>query len=313
MVSLHRPTPPSPRALSLRAADGFAIGARVFEPRRPRATVVIHSATAVPQTYYAAFAEFLATRGLRVLTYDYRGIGESRPPSLRGFAATMRDWAELDVRAAHRWATEHDDDVLLIGHSFGGQILGLVDELRDVRGAMLVASQLGFYRHWPWPTSLRYSLMWRALVPAIVGAAGYLPGRAGLGVDLPGGVALEWARWCRHPEYLVGHVDGAAERFARWDRPTLLYSFTDDPFAPRRAVEALVARLAGAPLDHRRIAPRDLGADELGHFGFFRPRAARLWPDAARFLDATLLGDVRFADSAWITPEEIEEDLQFGR
>jgi predicted alpha/beta hydrolase len=298
MVSLARPTP---RSVSIVAADGFALGATVFEPRRPRGTIVIHGATATRQTYYARFAEHAATRGVRVVTYDYRGIGASAPASLRDFAATMTEWAELDARAVHTWATALGDEVSMIGHSFGGQILGLLDDLRSVRAAVLVAAQLGSYRLWPWPAAARHALNWYLLVPAITRATGYLPAKAGLGVDLPGGVAREWASWCRHPVYLVGARPEAAARVARWDRPTLVLSSADDTFAPRPAVRALIRRLSGAPLEHRR-------RDGLDHFDFFRPAAADLWREILDFL-----ADPQPAPQPCLTLAELEADLHYGR
>src|SRR5687768_441819 len=86
MVSLPRITP---RETVITAADGFELGATVIAPPRPRATLVIHGATATKQTYYARFAAYAAARGHRVVTYDYRGVGASRPRSLIGFDATM--------------------------------------------------------------------------------------------------------------------------------------------------------------------------------------------------------------------------------
>src|SRR5688572_17742879 len=86
--------------LRLVAADGYRIGARLFEPKAPLGTVVIHGATAVPQKFYWRFAKYLSNRGLRVVTYDYRGVGASKPSTLRGFRATLSDWALLDARAA---------------------------------------------------------------------------------------------------------------------------------------------------------------------------------------------------------------------
>ncbi|HYD53821.1 MAG TPA: alpha/beta hydrolase, partial [Gemmatimonadaceae bacterium] len=84
------------RHFTLPARDGFALAATEFVPKRsPIGTVVIAPATGVRRRLYASFAEFLATHGWRVLTLDWRGTGESRPTSLRGFAATMRDWAAL--------------------------------------------------------------------------------------------------------------------------------------------------------------------------------------------------------------------------
>ena len=96
------------------AADGYLLGATLFLPRAGARhhAVLINSATAVPRKIYRGFAAYLARRGCAVLTYDYRGIGDSRqravtgynqPKSLVGFKATMADWAALDVTAAVAW------------------------------------------------------------------------------------------------------------------------------------------------------------------------------------------------------------------
>lgn len=107
------------------ARDGYALAATVFAPAvAPTCAVLINSATAVPRKIYRGFATYLAEQ---VLTYDYRGTGGSRPPSLRGFQVRMRDWAALDVTAAidHMRAVWPQLRLVAVGHSFGGQALGL--------------------------------------------------------------------------------------------------------------------------------------------------------------------------------------------
>jgi predicted alpha/beta hydrolase len=301
------------RATIISAVDGFPLGATIYEPRRARATVVIHGAAAVPHRYYAAFGEHLAvTHGLRTITYDYRGIGASRPVTgLRRFDASMTMWAEQDARAIHAWARDRGDPLVMIGHSFGGQIIGLLDELREARVAVLVASQLGWYRDWPLRDQPKLALLWHVVAPILSRTMGYLPGAAGLGVDLPGGVAREWSRWCTSPRYLVDHRDDAADRFARWDRPTLVMSFADDDYAPPRAVAALTRRLGGAPLEHRAWRAGDRGLAAVGHFGFFRAKNAALWPDAIAFIDAAL--DGRDPRTDCLKLEDLEADLRNGR
>jgi predicted alpha/beta hydrolase len=304
---------PSARHLDLVASDGFSLGATLFPPSRPGlGTVIVHGATAVPQTYYRRFAEFLASRGLRVLTYDFRGVGQSRPAELAGFAATMTDWARRDAAAAHAWVRDHhgDEPLALVGHSFGGQLLGLLDEAEDALGALLVGSQLGSLSLWPPLRRALFSTYLRAIVPAAATAFGYLPGWTGLGADLPAGVAREWAGWCLQPRYLLDSHPDAAARFAAFRRPVLLYSFSDDGYAPRRTVEALARVLAGADLEERRLGPADVGAP-IGHFGYFRPTfAARLWPEAASWLRAVLAGEPPPRD-VLITEEELARDLGY--
>jgi predicted alpha/beta hydrolase len=50
--------------------------------------------------YYFRFVTFLFKAGFDVVTYDYRGVGESRPAALRGFVASLIDWGGLDFEAA---------------------------------------------------------------------------------------------------------------------------------------------------------------------------------------------------------------------
>src|SRR5271154_6018259 len=95
--------------ITVPAADGYALAAKLFLPRGAKSHgLLINSATAVPRKFYRGFAGYLARRGCAVLTYDYRGIGDSRqkavegynqPRSLVGFKASMADWAALDVTA----------------------------------------------------------------------------------------------------------------------------------------------------------------------------------------------------------------------
>jgi predicted alpha/beta hydrolase len=286
------------RSERVEAEDGFPLGVRVFPGER--GTVIIHGATAVPQTYYEKFAAHLAATGLRVITYDYRGVGFSRPASLRGFEATMTDWARLDARAVQRRFA--DDRTVIIGHSFGGQILGLIDELADARGAILVGSQLGYVGDWPLWSQPKLRFFFHLLIPGLSQTLGYLPGAAGLGTDLPAGVAREWAAWCTSPGYLRDlHADAAA-RFAAFRRPVLAYSFTDDDFAPEATVERLMSALSRAALVHRRLSPAELGVKAIGHFGFFRPRfMSSLWTEAASTIDRLLAGG-----------ESISGDLRTG-
>ncbi len=279
------------REIELEAADGYLIGATSFEPVGDvRATILIHGATAVPQSYYAQFGRFAAGQGFRVVTYDYRGVGRSRPGTLVGFGATMRDWAELDARAAIRWAKAQGGKLFGIGHSFGGQLLGLIDESHEVDAMLLVGAQLGYFGYWEPLGRAKLGLVWHLLVPTTTNLFGFWPGQLGLGVDLPKGVAQEWARWCRTPGYFLGENSDATARFGRFNAPTRLYTFSDDDFAPRGAVRALKRSLGSKPT-WVHLSPRDLGAEAIGHFGFFKSRfSGSLWRDALQYLDSQLTG-----------------------
>lgn len=296
-----------PRVVRFETADGAPLEGSVFEPAgTPRASVLVNSAMAVRRDYYGAFAAHLAMEGFRVLTYDYRGIGGSRPASLRGFRAEAHDWGERDAAAAlDRLASETDPGpLLLVGHSIGGQIAGLMPNRERLAGLLLVAAQSGDWRLWPFPDKLAMAALWHVALPVVVGLAGYAPGRLGLGQDVPAGVVLEWARWGRRRGYLLGG-DGARWRdgFRSVRAPIVALGFTDDRYAPERTIDGLLQLYESAPREHRRIRPSDAGARRIGHFGFFRPAFRdTLWRQAAAWLTAAAGTVTPPSSSARATP-----------
>jgi hypothetical protein len=86
---------PSAEPVRIPATDGFPIPATLFTPagEAPERVVLVAPATGVRRRLYDAFARSLAARGMGVVTWDWRGTGESRPERMRGFQASMSDWA----------------------------------------------------------------------------------------------------------------------------------------------------------------------------------------------------------------------------
>jgi len=283
----------------LRAADGFELGADLFHPPGeagpPRAVAVVASAMGVRRRFYGAFASWLAEGGIAALTFDYRGIGDSRPlaGSLRGFDATLHDWGAQDGAAAVAAARARFEGrpLLWIGHSVGGQLLGFVRGAAP-DAALFVASQSGWHGNWDGLGRLAMIGVWYGLIPAFTAAVGYLPMRwVGQGEDVPKGVAREWASWGRDPEYLWvrARTLGGAD-FVTYPGPILSYAFADDGYAPRRSVEALLRLYRAArAVELRHVRPGDVGAEAIGHFGFFAPRFRdTLWKEARDWLLARI-------------------------
>jgi predicted alpha/beta hydrolase len=269
--------------IELEAADGVRLGATLFGGPSPRAVLVM-PATGVPQAYYARFAAHLAEHGFRVLTFDSRGIGRSRSAAVRRERARMRDWALLDAAAAFQLVSS-SEKLFVVGHSFGGQALGLLPDPGRVCAALVVGSQSGYWRHW---SPLGRAWMWPTthfVLPGLARLLGHFPGsRLGFGEDLPKGVAIEWASWCRHPTYLVGALR-VEEAYARFRAPIRAYALSDDAFAPARAVRALLELYPAAKSEMRRVTPAEIGAKRIGHFGFFRERFRdTLWREAREWL-----------------------------
>jgi predicted alpha/beta hydrolase len=273
----------------IQADDGYVLRGTLYTPDnggKVLALVLINSATGVRRQFYGRFADYLAGKGFAVLTYDFRGIAESRPENLRKFSSTMRDWPQLDTPAAikylsSRWPTEK---LYLVGHSAGGNLLGLVGGLDRVDAAMFVSSQFGYWKLWPRSRQAWMFLVWHFVVPISSNIFGYVPRWLGAGQHWPRGIALELARWCRHKEYVFGDESLDTSGYERFDKAILAYSFSDDHDASKVACETLLARFPNAEIEHRHLSPGALDVAHIGHFGFFRPACAKLWDECAEWL-----------------------------
>jgi predicted alpha/beta hydrolase len=285
--------------ITLPAADGYLLGATLYLPRgAKRHAVLVNSAVAVPRKHYKGFAGYLAKRGCAVLTYDYRGTGDSRqkaltgynrPKSLVGFKASMSDWAALDVTAAVAWmrGRYHTLPFAYVGHSFGGQALGLIPNNAEISRALLIASQAATWKLMASPERYRIYAVMNFLGLPITRALGYLPGWAGLGMDLPKGVFEQWTEWVRYPRYLFDDDKLVArENFPKFKGALRALCMTDDTWATRPAIELLCSGFTGTGSEIVSITPKDAGVPKIGHFGFFKPEHRdTLWRGAAEWIE----------------------------
>lgn len=268
------------------AADGYRLSASYFEAVDADTVVLVNSATAVPRRFYQRFAAYLQRQGWQVVTYDYRGIGDSKPTSLRGFDASMRDWALLDMTAMVDWIDRElaPKRLFAIGHSFGGQTLGLIGNAGRVDAMVGVSAQSGYWGAQGGSEPARVRLLVTAIIPLLARLVGFFPWSwFANGADLPKGVALEWARWCRDPDYLLGDQSLPLERYGEFTAPVLAYSIEDDDWGTRRAVDDMMR--AYPNVTRRHIAAADYGLPRLQHMGFFRAGSEGIWDEVIEWLE----------------------------
>lgn len=279
---------------------GVALALRVYGPSGPAtASVVIGGAMGVRQDFYTGFAEWLASQGLRVTTFDYRGSGDSAPASLKGYRADLFDWArDYEAVVAHAKAALPEAPLYLLGHSLGAQLPGLFERPERVAGLLSVAAGSGYWRENAPHLKRIVPYFWFVLVPLATRLCGYFPGKRLRKVgDLPAGVILQWRKWCLHPRYSVG-AEGQAvgASYGRVRFPVLAWSMTDDELMTLRGTHSLVGLYANAPQRIEAIAPQQVAARRIGHFGFFRDHfQTTLWARAAqtfRSWPVTDAGDV---------------------
>lgn len=264
------------------ASDGYRLGVTQFpQSGSLRGRLIVAGATGVPQGFYKRFAQCAAARGIEVWTLDYRGIGLSKPVTLRGFDMNYLDWARLDLAAllAHV-TTLGNEPIWMVGHSYGGHAFGMLPGKERVRRFATFATGAGWHGWMPKMERMRVLLMWRVLGPLIVRAYGYLAwSRLGMGEDLPRSVFFQWRHWCQWPRYFFDDPEQPhlAAEFAAVAIPVRAINATDDKWASPASRDAFMAAYTGAQLESLTIAPHSLGLPSIGHMGYFRSQAEALW------------------------------------
>ncbi|MBY5991928.1 alpha/beta fold hydrolase [Ferrimonas balearica] len=276
--------------LRLRCADGQGLGATFFHPPgEVLGGVLIAPALGVSREYYRHLAGHLAESGYRVLTLDYRGVGESRLTAQRPQQVGLLDWARQDLSAALAALQARLEGLPLfwLGHSCGGQLLGLVPGAEQLDGAITVGSSVPHWRYYGRRGPAMWGF-WHLAAPLLSLGQRFPAQRTGLARrDLPSGLIRQWARWGRQRDYLFAPKLGLdLSGYQRFDKPMLNYGFADDGYAPPEAVLDLADRFPRAFSETHILSGERLEAlGGVGHFGYFDPRhQAGLWQDLTDWL-----------------------------
>jgi predicted alpha/beta hydrolase len=118
-------------ALDVRTADGWSLRADLHEPGgTPVGVAVLAHAMMARRSEFerpkgAGLAPTLVARGWRVVSFDFRGHGDSGPTAGDGATYGYDDFVTRDLPAVHEFArsrTRRKTPVVLVGHSLGGHV-----------------------------------------------------------------------------------------------------------------------------------------------------------------------------------------------
>jgi predicted alpha/beta hydrolase len=173
-----------------------------------------------------------------------------------------------------------------VGHSVGGQLIGLMDNHQRLQGVVTVGTSFGYWGYMPGLYRWFVFGMWYGAVPLLTRLNGYLPAqRLGLGEDLPAGVAREWARWGKRRDYFSQEL-AQEPGFQQLSVPWKAILLKDDKIATRRNAEPLYALYPRVALEVEELDPTAEGYGAIGHLGFFSRTRRSLWPRVTDFIQA---------------------------
>lgn len=283
-----------PTDIQLTASDGRSLAATLFEPEAPNGVVVqINSSSWTPRQYYRGFCEHLAGRGYTLLTYDYRGIGDSKGTAKDEQSVFV--WGEQDQAAVTDFllARFPDRRLVLLAHSLGGQIAGLSPRAGAFRALLLVGTAHGYWKRWPDAlTRWRMAFRWYVTAPIWLALTDRIPASLFGGMEIEPRIAKEMCHFGKYPHWLVD-ADGNAVRPHNADirAPLRHIVLSDDEVVPPGSDIDLDDFFPNAKRVRELRRPSDWGVEKVGHFGFFRrsmPKAA--WDEAADWLASNSRG-----------------------
>jgi predicted alpha/beta hydrolase len=271
--------------ISFAAADGYTLkGLWAVPVAAYKGTIIINAATGVKKEFYIRFAQYLVQNGYRVLLYDYRGIGESAPASLKGFKAMMHEWGTKDMNGALNFIVNEKggNDIIWIGHSVGAQMMGLLEQRHTIKKVIAINASTGYWNYFTFPYNYMVLSLWLFIGPPLTILNGYAPmNKLGWGEPLPSGVYFEWRKWClskyHFKDFLLAHIGAAT--FTDFTSPIAAVHTSDDYIANKKTIPKLLEFYPNSPNKTICIKPADYGVVKIGHTGIFRSRHEKtIWP-----------------------------------
>lgn len=271
------------KELILKTPDHFPLSVKIFEPEMSNGKLLlINSATGVKQQIYFSFAKYLAEKGFTVITYDYRGIGESKPKKMNGFKASMRIWGTVDFKTVTNFIKKEyaGFDKFCLGHSVGALILGMNADSQIFKKFIFVATQDAYLGNLNFKVAVAGLLGFGIALPIMTHFLGYFPAnRFGLGESLPKGVAFDWQTLILNKKstkrlYETNEADFSKNLY----QPTFIIHAEDDSWVTQKGMRNLMkTTYPHLKTTYREVKISESDKSEIGHVNFFRSFNRGLW------------------------------------
>ena len=281
-------------SLSIMTDRNRALAATVYRPKdEVKTAVMIAPATGIKRQFYHNFATYLAASGFGVLTFDNEGIGESLNSDLSKCDASLISWGRHDMPAVLDALQDEFPDATyhLIGHSAGGQLIGLMPNYQAIASVFNVACSSGQIKNMDMPYKLKAIGFMDAFIPLTNLTFGYTPAdKIGMGEPLPRSVARQWREWCNGAGYIETAFGKSIHThfYYEIDMPALWLGFSDDEIANSKNIDDMIRVFSKMPVEKRFFEPEEFGLNSIGHMRYFssktNAKAPQLWQMAVDWL-----------------------------
>lgn len=271
------------KELFLKTPDQFSLKITLFEPQvSNKKILLLNAATGVKQTVYYSFAKCLQENGFTVITYDYRGIADSKPETLKNFKASMRIWGTIDFKTVTDFIGEKYPDYsrFCLGHSVGALIIGMNEDSKNFEKFIFVGTQDAYIGNLSLQVAMTALLGFGIALPVLTILLGYFPANIfGLGANLPKGVAYDWRTLILNKKSTTRLYEKIDTDFSKnLSQETLIIHAEDDHWVTKKGMDNLMKNVYPTlKKTFREIKTSESQQGEIGHINFFRSYNRDLW------------------------------------
>lgn len=270
------------KSITILTEDNYSLSAHLFEPKNSnRKLLLINSATGVKQQIYFSFAQFFSEQGFTVITYDYRGIGLSKPHKMKGFEASMRNWGTTDYKSVTNYIKTNfvDYQKFCLGHSVGALILGMNRDSEIFNEFIFVGTQNAFVGNLKLKTKIEAYLGFGIVQPLSTKILGYFPANwFGLGESLPSGSAFDWRTLILNKKSTNKLLEKIEDFSRNLTQKVFVIRAEDDVWLTEKGVKSLLQNTyPNLKPTYRFIETSESEKGEIGHINFFRSYNKKLW------------------------------------
>lgn len=270
--------------VTITCTDGYSLSGRFYQSKQSieQLPILICPATGITQGFYHNFSEWLSEQGFNVMVFDFRGIGQSLYGPLRESNASIQDWGQLDIPAAIDLLLNktQQEKVTLLGHSAGGQLLGIVPNYDKVAQVISISGSTGHVKGLKGRTKRMAPVMFNLIFPVSSLIKGYgATNFLGMGENLPKNVAKQWAQFCSKPGYVINAIGKTIfdDYHSEIQCPITVYWSSDDEIATEANVKDLLRLYPNAQTDMIELRPQEHGHKAIGHMLMFKKSHQNLW------------------------------------
>lgn len=268
--------------LILTTENQVSLAVHVFYPKKSNGKLLlINSATGVKQQVYFSFANYFSEKGFTVITYDYSGIGLSKPKNMKGYQSSMRVWGSKDYKAITQYIKRNFPEYrkYCLGHSVGALILGMNEDSAMFEKFIFVGTQNAFVGHLRLKTKIEAYLGFGIVQPLTTSLLGYFPAHwFGLGESLPKNCAYDWRTLIlnrKSTNRLLEKIDDYSKELRQH---VFVIRAEDDVWLTEKGVLSLLnTTYSNLKPTYRLVKTSESDKKEIGHINFFRSYNSKLW------------------------------------